>query len=515
MDSADSEPESSAAVELTFPDSSDLSYPDSTNVGIEGEEASTGDLRDQLVTPEPNLDDKHGLSGISNHNVPDTSSDLPNPPDAPSISNDIDDAETNARDVSITPTAFKSFSIDLSTNLAGHISTDDSRFCLSRKDKDEDERNEVDDSSADEQNTEMDSRSYVNGEAHHIAPSASDETRGETIEGQSSPKVNAVDEYSDMAADASSDMVIEAQGVTIEAPSPNLNIADESSDMAVEASDSPAAANLTTPKDIKSPVSATLDPPTSTTAELSSLAVEISPAFDPPTTESNDKEADDYMDSDVINDIDDSVAEAEVQKVDSSTAQTEELPAVDPSDWHQFPLVFFDEEEEKKLRASNEDPDDGASRSRHTSSARSTPDIPEDGETRPSTPNWSTDGSSVLETFDDLINLLPCDLRGWAIHKSDCGNRLALIHSVVDFKTLDLKSDVMVVFERERQKLKKYGILLFMQCSLNSVVPMLLDPLCILSQIVLQPSERSTVGPFNTAPAGRRERVSWSVCSTQ
>lgn len=414
MDSVESE--SSAAVELHFPDSSDLSYPDSTNAGGEDEAVSTGDLRDQLVTPEPNLDDRHGLSGMS-RDVPDTRTDFSNPPDDDSslshhftAGNEVADAKSS--------NAFKAFSIDLSTNLVGQISTDDSGFCLSSQDKDERDRN--DDPSVDEQTVEMECNDYVNGDSRRDVPSSRESANGVSIEAQSSPKTL---------------------------------VGDESSDMAVETFDSPAASENHTLKDNESPIPETLEAPSSSTTPS------LSPSLPPPASVPNDKEADVYMDSDVLNDVDDSAADAEVRNVDSSLAPAEEPTIVDPENWRQFPIVFFDADEEKKLRASNSspnnDPDDDATRSRPTSSARSTPDIPEEGETRPSTPNWATDGSNRLETFDDLLNLLPCDLRGWAIHKSDCGNRLALIHSVLDFTTLEPNSDVMVIFEREKQKLKK------------------------------------------------------------
>jgi len=411
MNSIESESEPSGAIELTFPDSSDLSYPDSTNIGTEDRGPSTEDLRDQLVTPEPDLIDKHGLSEICN-NVPDTSSDFPNPPD--DLPAEFTDSTNDFTDAINPQDSFKAFSIDLSSNLIGQISTDDSGFCLSSKDF-ENVMAEEEEAAATIQSEEtsrrvqspvFESAHFVNGDNRNV-----EHAESQNEASSSSPKA-------------------------------------EENHMDVEAYDIPETGNLIENRECAGDVVTDILPSEAAFDTTSNVAL---------PTNIPEQDADDYLDSDMINDIDDSAADAEVRNVDSSTAQAEEPNPVDANNWRQFPIVFFNKEDEEKLTASNENLDKDASRSRHASSARSTPEIVEEGDSgsRAPTPNWATDGSNVLETFDDFLSLLPCDLRGWAVHKSDCGSRLAFVHSVLDFKTLYVKADVTVVFEREKQKLKK------------------------------------------------------------
>ena len=418
-----------ATTEMSFPDSSDFAYPDSSETGDDAAARACpgeGDARNDLITPEP-FDKETGSlpkSTIQDH-------------DSERKDDELDDNQDATPD---TP-ASKSFSISLlgNHNIIGHISTDDSGFCLSSKDEEMEGDKGHDEVSTDANNLEgihtgdddLVSSKDVNGDDRESPPD-------EISYASEVPLKEA-------GAEVNSDTVIDAVSAPdVVSAAEEANVIDDA-----EYADSDRITDVGTDNGTRATTSQLNDPQSSASDNVTST---------PNDGHASESTYMDYVDSDKVTDIDDGDVKPSFTKEDSKVetdGQAGASPNLDPNHWREFPLVLVGKEGDVELppfSPQDSKPDtDRVQRSRQNSSTASTPDIPE----RCPTPNWSTDGNNVLDSFDDLISLLPCDLRGWAIHKSECGGCLALVHTQIEFKTLELRTDVVVVFERELPKMKK------------------------------------------------------------
>ena len=461
-----------SVTDFDFPDSTDFACPDSSEGG-EGRDcvavtsASNDGLdsvRENLTTPEPH---DHG-------------GDFSDDP----LNKSLDEGVTSAFSVG------ESFSINIvgDQNLIGQISTDDSGFCLSTHDHEERGREECVEKNSDI--AERDGIKGANDETDEMTESRTDSNAlvprsVGTIDGALSlkdrePSVSSMISATDAEVVTVSGLI----GNTIDAaandnhrsPGDHFQNSDETtkadSDKTINA-DSDETAKRELSEDSEKDKMIDAEPSDShcgskdgnidanfgilndNNGQTNSNIAENSESAavtDAVAEDENILEMD-YVDSDMITDVDDGESAAPGENL---------IDGQNPNNWRQFPLVFYDENAEVNLLADQShrqelpDVEDTASRSRRNSSAVTTPDIPDsEGEERPLTPNWAADSSNVLDSFDNLIHLMPCDLRGWSMQKSECGGCLVFVHNVVEFKTLDTRSDVMVVFERERQKMKK------------------------------------------------------------